>query len=214
MASINERLDELLTPAPAVAVLTLHDADRAVELAETLADAGLGVLEITLRTPAALEAIRRIGELGDRVTVGAGTVLTAEDLDAAVGAGAKFAVSPGATPALYRAAGESGLPLLPGIASASELMAGLEHGWRRFKFFPAEPAGGVAALKALGGPFPDVRFCPTGGVHAGNAADYRRLDNVMTVGGSWMAPSEAISDGDWDRIAALARDCVNLLSTD
>ncbi len=213
MRSVSEVLEQLLSPVPVIPVLTLNEVDSALPLAETLVEAGLHVLEVTLRTPNALEVIRRMRELGDSVTVGAGTVLSERDLDSAAEAGAGFAVAPGATPALYRAASEADLPLLPGVATASEIMTGLEFGFNRFKFFPAEPAGGVAALGAFSGPFANVRFCPTGGIHADNALAYARLGNVMTVGGSWMAPAGAIEDHAWERIAALARDCVNLLGS-
>jgi len=211
MNDINVALEELLATAPAVPVLTIEDAESAAPLAETLASAGLRVVEVTLRTDAALAAISAMRAAADDLIVGAGTVTDAASLAAAKSAGARFAVSPGATDALYRAAADGDVPLLPGVATASEILAGIEHGWRRFKFFPAEPAGGVAALAALAGPFPEVRFCPTGGIGAANAADYKRLPNVMTVGGSWMVPRGAVEAGDFERIGALARDCVNLL---
>ena len=197
-----QRIDAILRAAPVVPVLAIDDLDDAVPLARALVDAGLPVLEVTLRTPVALDAIRRMREVSGAI-VGAGTVLTAHDLAAVEAAGAAFAISPGATDALYAAAKTSNIPFLPGIATASELMRGLEHGWTRFKFFPAEASGGVAALKGFAGPFPQVKFCPTGGIDAAKAPIYRALSNVLTVGGSWMVPADALKAKDWARIAAL-----------
>ncbi|MDT8449593.1 MAG: bifunctional 4-hydroxy-2-oxoglutarate aldolase/2-dehydro-3-deoxy-phosphogluconate aldolase [Wenzhouxiangellaceae bacterium] len=196
-------IDELLGKAPVVPVLTVHDAETAEPLARALVEAGLPVLEVTLRTDAAIEAIRRMRGV-DGAIVGAGTILSAADLERAVAAGAEFAIAPGCTPVLYAAAAESPVPFIPAVATASEVMAGLERGWRRFKFFPAEAAGGLAALRSLAGPFADVRFCPTGGIDSGNAADYLALPNVITVGGSWMVPAEALKARDWTRIGELA----------
>lgn len=205
-------IDTILDKAPVLPVLTIHDLDTAAPLAEALFEAGLPVVEVTLRTPVALEAIAAMREAVSGMIVGAGTVLGAEDLARVEQAGAAFAISPGATPKLYRAAQGCAIPFVPGVATASEVMAGVEFGWTRFKFFPAEAAGGTAALKSWSGPLPNVRFCPTGGISGHNAAEYLRLENVATVGGSWMVPAAAIEDRDWPRIAALARDCVNLLS--
>ena len=200
-------IDAILTRAPVLPVLAIERLDDAVPLARALVDGGLPVLEVTLRTPAALAAITRItAEVGGAV-VGAGTVLSPADLDAVAAAGAAFAISPGATEALYTAAAGQRMPWIPAISTASELMRGLDHGHRRFKFFPAEAAGGVAALNAFAGPFPQARFCPTGGIDATSALRYRALPNVMTVGGSWMVPREAIEARDWQRITALARAC-------
>ena len=200
-----QRIDAILRAAPVVPVLAIDDLDDAVPLARALVDAGLPVLEVTLRTPVALDAIRRMRDVPGAI-VGAGTVLTARDLAAVEAAGATFAISPGATDALYAAAKSSAIPFLPGIATASELMRGLEHGWTRFKFFPAEASGGIAALKGFSGPFPQVKFCPTGGIDAAKAPTYRALPNVLTVGGSWMVPGDALKAKDWARIALLARD--------
>ena len=200
-----QRIDAILRAAPVVPVLAIDDLDDAVPLARALVDAGLPVLEVTLRTPVALDAIRRMRDVPGAI-VGAGTVLTANDLAAVEAAGATFAISPGATDALYAAAKSSAIPFLPGIATASELMRGLEHGWTRFKFFPAEASGGIAALKGFSGPFPQVKFCPTGGIDAAKAPTYRALPNVLTVGGSWMVPGDALKAKDWARIALLARD--------
>ena len=198
------RVDEILRQAPVVPVLAVADIDDAVALAETLVAAGLPVLEITLRTPVALEVIRRMRDVPGAI-VGAGTVLTSEDLAAVQAAGAAFAISPGGTDALYAAARNIDIPLLPGIATASELMRGLEHGYNRFKFFPAESSGGIAALKAFAGPFARVKFCPTGGIDAAKAPSYLALPNVITVGGSWMVPNDALAAKDWMRIGALAK---------
>ena len=200
-------IDAILTRAPVLPVLAIERLDDAVPLARALVDGGLPVLEVTLRTPAALAAITRIAAEVDGAVVGAGTVLSPADLDAVAAAGAAFAISPGATQALYTAAADQRMPWIPAIATASELMRGLDHGHRRFKFFPAEAAGGVAALNAFAGPFPQARFCPTGGIDATSALRYRALPNVMTVGGSWMVPREAIEARDWQRITALARAC-------
>lgn len=213
MTDINARLDSIFAEAPAVPVLTIDDPESAIPLGRALAAGGLKVVEVTLRTAAALEAIDAMRTV-DGLVVGAGTVIDGSDLDRAESAGASFAVSPGSTDALYRAAAESSVPLLPGVATASDIMRGMDHGWARFKFFPAEAAGGRAALRAFGGPFASVRFCPTGGIDSGDAPDYRRLANVVTVGGSWMVPADALRTGDWDRIEALARDCVNLMAGD
>ena len=197
------RIDAILRQAPVVPVLAVADVDDAVPLAETLVAAGLPVLEVTLRTPVALEVIRRMRTVPGAI-VGAGTVLNAADLAAVQAAGAAFAISPGATDALYSAAKTADLPLLPGIATASELMRGLEHGLTRFKFFPAESSGGIAALKAFAGPFAQAKFCPTGGIDAAKAPSYLALPNVLTVGGSWMVPGDALQSKDWQRISALA----------
>jgi len=198
-----QRIDAILRAAPVVPVLAIDDLDNAVPLAHALVDAGLPVLEVTLRTPIALDAIRRMRDVPGAI-VGAGTVLTAQDYEGAVKAGASFVISPGATERLYAAANDFDVPLLPGIATASELMRGLEHGWTRFKFFPAEASGGVAALKGFEGPFPQVKFCPTGGIDAAKAPAYRALPNVLTIGGSWMVPADALKAKDWARIGALA----------
>ncbi len=205
-------IDQILEKAPVLPVLTIDDLETAAPLAETLFEAGLPVVEVTLRTPVALEAIGRMRKAVSGMIIGAGTVLVEDDLKRVERAGAAFAISPGGTPALYRAAARASIPFVPGVATASEVMAGLELGWQRFKFFPAEAAGGVATLKSWLGPLPDARFCPTGGISGHNATEYLRLDNVLTVGGSWMVPGDAIGARDWPRIAALARDCVNLLN--
>lgn len=207
--SRTQRIDDILRQAPVVPVLAVSEVEDAVPLAEALVAAGLPVLEITLRTAAALEVIRRMREVPGAI-VGAGTVLTRADLDAVRDAGAAFAISPGGSDALYEAGKSSDIPLLPGIATASELMRGLEHGWTRFKFFPAESSGGVAALRGFAGPFAQVKFCPTGGIDAAKAPSYLALPNVLTVGGSWMVPGDALKAKDWTRIQALAREAAAL----
>lgn len=204
------RLDALLARAPVLPVLVIDYLDDAVPLARTLVASGLPVLEVTLRTDAALAAIRRIAAEVTDAVVGAGTVLDAAAFAAVADARAAFAIAPGATDALYDAADASPLPFLPGIATASELMRGLERGHRRFKFFPAEASGGVAALRGFAGPFPQVRFCPTGGIDARSAPAYLAQRNVVTVGGSWMVPADAMASRDWDRIGALAREAAAL----
>lgn len=205
-----QRVDSVLTRAPVLPVLSIERLADAVPLARALVEAGLSVMEVTLRTPVALDAIRRIVAEVPGACIGAGTVLGAADLAAVEAAGADFAISPGATAAVYAAARTAAIPLIPAIATASELMCGLEHGHLRFKFFPAEAAGGVAALRAFAGPFPQARFCPTGGIDAAKAPDYLRLANVVTVGGSWMVPKTALDTRDWEAIKALARACIDL----
>jgi len=205
-----QRIDQVLARAPVVPVLSIARVEDAVPLARALVDGGLPVLEVTLRTDAAIGAIRAIREQVPGASVGAGTVLSARDLSAVEAAGALFAISPGATDALYAAASDARIPLLPGIATASELMHGMELGYQRFKFFPAESSGGIAALKSFAGPFAQARFCPTGGIDAAKAPAYLALRNVITVGGSWMVPADALAAGDWQRIANLARDAAAL----
>lgn len=190
--------------APVVPVLVVAEAGRAADLARALVAGGLPALEVTLRTPAALDAIRAMAEVPGGV-VGAGTLLTPADVRAAKAAGARFGVSPGASDRLIAACEDEGLPLLPGAATATEVMALLERGFTVQKFFPAETAGGAAALKALGGPIPQVGFCPTGGIGPANVAAYLANRNVLCVGGSWVAPAEAVAAGDWPRIEKLAR---------
>jgi 2-dehydro-3-deoxyphosphogluconate aldolase / (4S)-4-hydroxy-2-oxoglutarate aldolase len=189
--------------APVVPVLVIDDVTRARGLAEALVAGGLPALEVTLRTPAALDAIRIMAEVPGGM-VGAGTLLTPADVKAAKAAGATFGVSPGATDRILDACAEYGLPLLPGAATASEIMALLEKGYTVQKFFPAEQAGGAAYLKSIGSPIPQVRFCPTGGISLKNARDYLGLANILCVGGSWVAPKDAVAAGDWATITRLA----------
>jgi 2-dehydro-3-deoxyphosphogluconate aldolase / (4S)-4-hydroxy-2-oxoglutarate aldolase len=195
----------LLARTPVVPVLAIESVETALPLARALAQGGLSVLEITLRTPAAFDVIAAIADGIADVVVGAGTVLTPEDYRAAAHAGARFVVSPGATSALLDAAAASPVPFLPGAATASEVMALLERGYRYLKFFPAEPAGGPEYLRALAGPLPAARFCPTGGIDAELAPRYLALPSVLCVGGSWVAPRDAVAAGDWPRITGLAR---------
>jgi 2-dehydro-3-deoxyphosphogluconate aldolase/(4S)-4-hydroxy-2-oxoglutarate aldolase len=201
----SRRLRELCARAPVIPVLVIEDARQAAPLAEALVAGGLPVLEVTLRTPAALDAIRAMAQVPG-AEVGAGTVLDARDVAAARAAGARFAVSPGATPALLDAAEAEGLPLLPGAATASEAMTLLARGFEVAKFFPAAPLGGPPALAALGGPLPQLAWCPTGGIGAATAPDYLRLPNVLCVGGSWVAPKDRVAAGDWATVEALARE--------
>jgi 2-dehydro-3-deoxyphosphogluconate aldolase/(4S)-4-hydroxy-2-oxoglutarate aldolase len=201
---------ELLRISPVIPVLVLSDVDQAVPVVGALARGGIAIAEVTLRTPTALDAIRRIAaELPD-VVVGAGTVTTPAQAVAAAEAGARFLVTPGATPTVLDGCAATGLPLLPGAATVSEVMALAERGYRALKFFPASAAGGVGYLSAIAGPLPDLRFCPTGGVSADTAADYLALPNVECVGGSWLTPREALGAGDYPRVEALARDAARL----
>lgn len=195
--------------APVIPVLVVDSPAAAQPLAQALVAGGLPVLEVTLRTPAALEVIAEMAQVPGAI-VGAGTVLGAADLHAAEQAGARFAVSPGTTAALLEGAENSPLPLLPGAATASEVMALAERGYVMQKFFPAKAAGGVAALKSLAGPLPLVQFCPTGGIDAANAAEFLALANVACVGGSWVAPAPLVQAGAWDQITTLARAAAQL----
>ena len=194
---------EIASRAPIIPVLVLDDAASAAALAHALVAGGLPALEVTLRTPAALDAIRAMADVAGGI-VGAGTLLSPDDIRAAKDAGARFGVSPGATPRLIAASIEIGLPLLPGAATASEVMALWEQGYDMMKFFPAEAAGGAPALKAIGAPIPQVSFCPTGGITPANAPSYLALPNVICAGGSWVAPKDKIANGDWAGITALA----------
>ncbi|HEX6001671.1 MAG TPA: bifunctional 4-hydroxy-2-oxoglutarate aldolase/2-dehydro-3-deoxy-phosphogluconate aldolase [Hyphomicrobiaceae bacterium] len=204
------RLEELLRAAPIIPVLTIEREADGVALARALVAGGLRALEITLRTPAAPAAAKAIGEGVPEAIVGIGTVLTPQDLEAARGLGARFAVSPGATSDLLDAAAAGDLPFIPGVQTASELMAALARGLDVVKLFPAVPAGGIAALKALAGPFPQVRFCPTGGIGEDSFLDWLRLANVASVGGSWLAPAADIRAGNWPAITARTRRAVDM----
>ena len=201
--------EKLCRLAPVIPVLVIDDAARARPLAQALVAGGLPVLEVTLRTPAALEAIRAMAQVPGGV-VGAGTLLTPDDVAAAKAAGARFGVAPGATDRLLAACADHDLPLLPGAATATEVMALLEKGFTVQKFFPAEANGGAPALKAIGAPLPQVRFCPTGGVSLKNAPEYLGLSNTLCVGGSWVAPKAMVEAGDWAGIEALAREAAAL----
>ncbi|WP_141583736.1 bifunctional 4-hydroxy-2-oxoglutarate aldolase/2-dehydro-3-deoxy-phosphogluconate aldolase [Actinomadura sp. WMMA1423] len=204
--------EDLFDLAPVIPVVVLDDAEAAVPLARALVEGGLPVIEVTLRTPSALDAIERIAAEVPDAVVGAGTVVLPEDAERSAAAGARFLVSPGCTSRLRAAMVATGLPFLPGVATASEAIALLEAGVTAMKFFPAEAAGGAAYLKALGGPLPRIRFCPTGGVTLGNAPDYLALGNVGCVGGTWLTPKDAVRDGDWDRVRKLASEAAALRS--
>jgi len=196
---------ELLKRVPVVPVLTIDRGEHAVPLVRALAAGGLPVVEVTLRTPAALAAAATIVAEVPQAVVGIGTITAPPDIRLALSAGAKFLVSPGTPPALATAFARAPVPVLPGCATASEAMALAGLGFRILKFFPAEAAGGVAFLKAIAAPLPDIRFCPTGGIDQGNAGAYLALANVVAVGGSWVAPKQAVEAGDYARITALAR---------
>ncbi|MCC5996656.1 MAG: bifunctional 4-hydroxy-2-oxoglutarate aldolase/2-dehydro-3-deoxy-phosphogluconate aldolase [Oceanicaulis sp.] len=203
-------LDAVLDAASVIPVLTVDDPDSAAPLARALAEGGLKVVELTLRTPAALEAMRVMQDAAPGLIVGMGTVRSGDDARRAADAGAAFLVSPGLTPRLAGAMLDTGLPCLPGVATAGEAMQALELGFAALKFFPAEPAGGIACLKALAGPLPDIRFCPTGGISRERAADYLALQNVACAGGSWIATPEQMAAGDWRTIAENARFAASL----
>jgi 2-dehydro-3-deoxyphosphogluconate aldolase/(4S)-4-hydroxy-2-oxoglutarate aldolase len=202
-------VDQVMRTGPVIPVLVLEDAADAAPMAGALVSGGVRILEVTLRTAAGLDSIREMSAVEGAV-VGAGTVLNARQLDQAVEAGARFIVSPGLTEGLAKAAAAAGVPLLPGVATGSEIMRGLDLGLTRFKFFHAETSGGAAAVSALSGPFKDVVFCPTGGVSPGNAASYLALPNVACVGGSWLTPKAAVIAKDWSKIATLAAEAAAL----
>jgi len=194
---------DLMELAPVIPVLVIDDVEQAIPLATALVAGGLRVLEVTLRTPVALQAMQAMASV-DGAIVGVGTALNGDDLKRAQDHGAQFAVSPGFTAELGRAANEIAIPLLPGIATSADIMRALDHGCTELKFFPASQAGGPKMLKALGGPFVEPVFCPTGGINASSAPDYLALDNVLCVGGSWVAPAAALKSGNWAEITALA----------
>ncbi len=196
---------EVMRDAPVIPVIVLEDVAHAVPLARALVAGGIRMLEVTLRTPQALACMEAIAREVPEAVVGAGTLRSAADVGAAVQAGARVGVSPGYTPQLGQACRDAGLALLPGVATGSEIMMAQEDGLTELKFFPALQAGGIAMLKAWQGPFGEVKFCPTGGVSAANAAEFLALSNVACVGGSWIVPSDAIAAGDWGRIEQLAR---------
>jgi 2-dehydro-3-deoxyphosphogluconate aldolase/(4S)-4-hydroxy-2-oxoglutarate aldolase len=201
---------QVMQDAPVIPVIVLHDVKHAVALARALVAGGIRMLEVTLRTPQALACLEAIAREVPEAVAGAGTVRSAADVQASLNAGARFAVSPGYTHTVGQACRDAGLPLLPGVATGSEIMAAQDDGYNELKFFPAMQAGGPAMLKAWGGPFIDVRFCPTGGVTQTNAAEFLALPNVACVGGSWLTPADALAAGDWTRITALARDASTL----
>jgi 2-dehydro-3-deoxyphosphogluconate aldolase / (4S)-4-hydroxy-2-oxoglutarate aldolase len=194
----------LLDIAPVIPVVVVHDAAHAVPIAKALVDGGLPIIELTLRTPVALDAIERIAAEVPEIVVGAGTIVDAAQPKHALAVGAQFLVSPGSTPDLRAAMRDTGLPHLPGVATVSEVMALLEDGYRDMKFFPAEAAGGARYLRAIHSPVPAARFCPTGGITPTNVAEYLTTPNVGCVGGSWLTPAEAVDRHDWPRISSLA----------
>ncbi|RME18472.1 MAG: bifunctional 4-hydroxy-2-oxoglutarate aldolase/2-dehydro-3-deoxy-phosphogluconate aldolase [Alphaproteobacteria bacterium] len=208
-AEISRRTEDICRAAPIVPVLIVEDVAHARPLAEALVAGGLPALEVTLRTPAALEVISEMAKVPGGIP-GAGTLLTPDDVKRARDAGARFGVSPGASEALLEAAEAEGLPLLPGAATATEAMALLARGYTVLKFFPAEAAGGAAFLKALASPLPQIRFCPTGGISPTNAEAYLSLPNVLCAGGSWVAPKALMEAGDWAEITRLAREAAAL----
>lgn len=199
-----EQLDQYASLSPIIPVLSIEKLEDAVPMCKALVAGGLKVLEVTLRTECGLDSISKLrAEIPDAI-VGAGTVANPAQLKAAIEAGSQFIVSPGCTPQLLSAALEGDIPLLPGVSTVSELMMGMDLGYSRFKFFPAAVAGGVNGLKAFGGPFPKVRFCPTGGIKPNNVKDYLDLPNVMCAGGTWLTPKDIVDAKAWDKIEALA----------
>jgi 2-dehydro-3-deoxyphosphogluconate aldolase / (4S)-4-hydroxy-2-oxoglutarate aldolase len=202
--------DSLLSVVPVVPVVVIDDLAHAVPVARALVEGGLPVIELTLRTPVALEAIHAIATQVPEILVGAGTIVTPGQVKQAVDAGAAFLVSPGCTPQLLSTMADSDLPFLPGTATVSEAMAVLEAGYTEMKFFPAEASGGAPYLKSIASPLPAARFCPTGGITAASAPSYLSLPNVGCVGGSWLTPADALATGDWARISALAAEAAAL----
>ncbi len=200
--------EQIFNQGPVVPVLVINDVEHAVPLAKALIAGGIRVLEVTLRTNSAIEVIAKIAREVPEAIIGAGTVTTREQLKQVTDAGAKFAISPGLTEDLLAAGNEGSIALIPGISSISELMKAVDLGYTHLKFFPAEASGGIKALQAIGGPFPDIAFCPTGGISPSNYADYLALPNVRCAGGSWLAPEDALKAGDWARITELAKQAV------
>ncbi len=205
---LSAKMRAICTRAVVIPAITIERVEDAVPVARALSAGGLEVIEIMLRSAAALDAIRAVAAEVPEMVLGAGTLLRSSDVATVKAAGARFLVSPGAIPSLLDAAEAAALPLLPGAATASEAMALAERGWTTLKFFPAEASGGASALDALAGPLPHIGWCPTGGVDRANAAAYRALPNVLCVGGAWPVPAEAMATGDWSRIEALAREAV------
>jgi 2-dehydro-3-deoxyphosphogluconate aldolase/(4S)-4-hydroxy-2-oxoglutarate aldolase len=210
MSAKTDAFLSLLAGQPVIPVLKIDDPAHAVPLARALARGGLPAVEITLRTATALESIERVAKEVPEAVVGAGTILNARQFEQAARAGSRFIVSPGITPQVIAAAAGSEVPLLPGAITPGEMMSALEAGLDFLKFFPAEQAGGAAFLKSLASPFQELRFCPTGGITAGNARDYLGLPNVICVGGSWVAPDAMVKAGKWDEVEALAREASGL----
>lgn len=201
---------DIMRTGPVIPVIVIDRLEDAVPLCRALVAGGIRVLELTLRTPVALAAIKAVAREVEGAIVGVGTITKPEDVAQSVEAGATFGVSPGLTPALAEAIRSSGLPTLPGVMTPSDVIAARAAGFTELKLFPAQQAGGIGMLKALGGPFPDVTFCPTGGVTAATAPDFLALPNVACVGGSWLTPKDAVQAGDWAKITALAREAAQL----
>jgi 2-dehydro-3-deoxyphosphogluconate aldolase/(4S)-4-hydroxy-2-oxoglutarate aldolase len=201
---------QIMRTGPVIPVIVINRLEDAVPLARALVAGGVRVLELTLRTPVALKAIEAIANEVEGAIIGVGTITRPEDFDAALKAGALFGVSPGLTPELIAASRDSSLPLLPGVMTPSDVIAARAAGFTQLKLFPAQQAGGVGMLKALGGPFPDLAFCPTGGIGVATAPQFLALPNVACVGGSWLTPGDAVASRDWGRITALARDTASL----
>lgn len=195
--------NEIMTLSPIIPVIAIDDVHQSINLAQALIAGGINVLEITLRTPAAIESIRLLSEMVPEAIVGAGTVLNTDDLLRVQDAGAKFAISPGSTKKLLKKALKIDFPLLPGVATASEIMQGLDLGYTHFKLFPAVSSGGIGALKSFAGPFQDARFCPTGGINENNFLDFLNLNNVLCIGGSWVAPNTLINAGNFSEISKI-----------
>ncbi|MAF16312.1 MAG: keto-deoxy-phosphogluconate aldolase [Marinomonas sp.] len=196
---------QVMTATPVVPVIVVDDVEQAVNLGKALVAGGVPVLEVTLRTEAALEAITALRKEVPEAIVGAGTVCSREQYIQAVEAGSQFIISPGLTPDLLKVGKEYDIPYLPAVATISDILLGLEYGYDHFKFFPAEVNGGVKALKAFSGPLPQIRFCPTGGINEKNFKDYLALDSVLCVGGSWIVPTDLVKAGKWDEITELAK---------
>ena len=207
---LNPSLIDACTHVRVVPVLTITDVAQAVPLARALVAGGVRVLELTLRTAVALQAIKAIADEVEGAIIGVGTITRPEDFEQSIKAGAVFGVSPGLTPELIAAARATGLPFLPGVMTPAEVIAARAAGYSQLKLFPAQQAGGIGMLNALGGPFPDVSFCPTGGISAATAPDFLALPNVVCVGGSWLTPKDAVAAGDWARITALAKETAKL----
>lgn len=203
----------IFAASPLVPVMVIDDLNQAVPMTQALAAGGITVYEVTLRTPAALQAIQAIREALPDALVGAGTVLNPQQYDAAVEAGAQFVISPGCTAELLRHARQQAVPLIPGVATPSEIMTAYSLGYDHLKFFPAEANGGAPALKAISAPLPQIRFCPTGGISPKNVHDYLALSCVGTVGGSWMLPADALKQGDWQRVTQLSKEAVELVKS-
>jgi len=205
-------VDGFCSQSPIIPVVAIESCDDAVPLAQALIDGGINVIEVTLRTNAALAAMEEIAKHVPQMQLAAGTVLNPEQYQQAIDAGATFVISPGITDSLLKKGQDNSVPLLPGISSASELMQAMELGYSRYKFFPAQAAGSIAMLKALSGPFGQVKFCPTGGITTDNAKTFLALSNVMCVGGSWLSPQKLIEQKNWQAITDIARDSINNVS--